>query len=174
MTQAVHDAGGAILTATGITKSFGGVHALGGVDLTLRPQSVLAIAGENGAGKSTLIKTLTGVYQPDEGTIVIDGDAKRACLLPAAKLAGATVLTIEGVNRGAEIHPIQKALIEAGAVQCGYCIPGIVLELYALFTKNVNATDDEIKTALSRHFCRCTGYEAIWEGAKLAQKYMKG
>ena len=107
-------------------------------------------------------------------TIVIDGDAKRACLLPAAKLAGAKVLTIEGVNQGAEIHPIQKALIEAGAVQCGYCIPGIVLELYALFTKNVNASDDEIKTALSRHFCRCTGYEAIWEGAKLAQKMLQG
>ena len=107
-------------------------------------------------------------------TIVLDGEAKRACLLPAAKLAGATVLTIEGISQGLEIHPIQKALIEAGAVQCGYCIPGIVLELYALFTKNVNASDDEIKTALSRHFCRCTGYEAIWEGAKLAQTYMKG
>ena len=107
-------------------------------------------------------------------TIVLDGEAKRACLLPASKLAGATVLTIEGVNRGAEIHPIQKALIEAGAVQCGYCIPGIVLELYALYAKNVDASDDEIKTALSRHFCRCTGYEAIWEGAKLAQKYLKG
>ena len=106
-------------------------------------------------------------------TIVIDGDAKRACLLPAAKLAGATVLTIEGLSTGTEIHPIQKALIEAGAVQCGYCIPGIVLELYALFTKNANASDDEIKTALSRHFCRCTGYEAIWEGAKLAQKAMQ-
>ena len=107
-------------------------------------------------------------------TIILDGEAKRACLLPASKLAGATVLTIEGVNRGAEIHPIQKALIEAGAVQCGYCIPGIVLELYALYAKNVDASDDEIKTALSRHFCRCTGYEAIWEGAKLAQKYLKG
>lgn len=106
-------------------------------------------------------------------TIVLNGDAKKACLLPAAKLAGATVLTIEGLNRGADIHPIQKALVEAGAVQCGYCIPGIVLELYALYTKNVDASDDEIKTALSRHFCRCTGYEAIWEGAKLAQQYMK-
>jgi len=106
-------------------------------------------------------------------TIVLNGDAKRACLLPAAKLAGATVLTIEGLNRGADIHPIQKALVEAGAVQCGYCIPGIVLELYALYTKNVDASDDEIKTALSRHFCRCTGYEAIWEGAKLAQQYVK-
>lgn len=106
-------------------------------------------------------------------TIVLDGEAKRACLLPAAKLAGAKVLTIEGISQGMEIHPIQKALIEAGAVQCGYCIPGIVLELYALYTKNVNASDDEIKTALSRHFCRCTGYEAIWEGAKLAQKMLQ-
>jgi carbon-monoxide dehydrogenase small subunit len=106
-------------------------------------------------------------------TIVLDGEAKRACLLPAAKLAGAKVLTIEGISQGMEIHPIQKALIEAGAVQCGYCIPGIVLELYALFTKNVNASDDEIKNALSRHFCRCTGYEAIWEGAKLAQKMLQ-
>ncbi len=106
-------------------------------------------------------------------TVVIDGDAKRACLLPAAKLAGATVLTIEGISQGMDIHPIQKALVEAGAVQCGYCIPGIVLELYALYTKNVDATDDEIKTALSRHFCRCTGYEAIWEGAKLAQNMLQ-
>lgn len=107
-------------------------------------------------------------------TIVLDGEAKRACLLPAQKLAGAAVLTIEGLSNGMEIHPIQQALIEAGAVQCGYCIPGIVLELYALYTKNVNAPDDEIKTALSRHFCRCTGYEAIWEGAKLAQKWLQG
>jgi aerobic-type carbon monoxide dehydrogenase small subunit (CoxS/CutS family) len=106
-------------------------------------------------------------------TIVLNGEAKRACLLPAAKLDGADVLTIEGLNRGADIHPIQKALIEAGAVQCGYCIPGIVMELYALYTKKPDADDGEIKTALSRHFCRCTGYEAIWEGAKLAQQYMQ-
>ena len=106
-------------------------------------------------------------------TIILDGEAKRACLLPAAKLAGAKVLTIEGLSQGMEVHPIQKALIEAGAVQCGYCIPGIVLELYALFTKNVNASDDEMKTALARHFCRCTGYEAIWDGAVLARKAMQ-
>jgi len=138
---------------------------------------------EEAVGDSTLLLDLlreqlglTGTKRGcDDGTcgactIVLDGEAKRACLLPAAKLAGAKVLTIEGISQGMEIHPVQKALIEAGAVQCGYCIPGIVLELYALYTKNVNASDDEIKTALSRHFCRCTGYEAIWEGAKLARK----
>ena len=106
-------------------------------------------------------------------TIVLDGEAKRACLLPAQKLAGAAVLTIEGLSRGLEIHPIQQALIDAGAVQCGYCIPGIVLELYALLTKNPRASDDEMKTALSRHFCRCTGYEAIWEGAQMARRAMQ-
>ena len=106
-------------------------------------------------------------------TIVIDGDAKRACLLPAAKLAGAKVLTIEGLSSGMDIHPIQMALIDAGAVQCGYCIPGIVLELYALLSKNPNASDDEMKTALARHFCRCTGYEAIWEGARMARQAMQ-
>ena len=144
------------------------------------PQTVALVGWEKIIDVLREHLNLTGTKRGcDDGTcgactIVLDGEAKRACLLPAAKLAGATVLTIEGVNQGAEIHPIQKALIEAGAVQCGYCIPGIVLELYALFTKNVNASDDEIKTALSRHFCRCTGYEAIWEGAKLAQKYLRG
>lgn len=106
-------------------------------------------------------------------TIVLNGEAKRACLLPAAKLANATVLTIEGLHRGTELHPIQQALIDAGAVQCGYCIPGIVLELYALFTRNLQASEEEIKAALARHFCRCTGYEAIWEGARSAQRLLQ-
>ena len=106
-------------------------------------------------------------------TIVLNGEAKRACLLPASKLADATVLTIEGLSPNGEIHPIQKALIEAGAVQCGYCIPGIVMELYALLTPKPEATDEELQAALSRHFCRCTGYEAIWEGAQLARTYLQ-
>lgn len=107
-------------------------------------------------------------------TIILNGKATRSCLLPAERLDQGTVLTIEGVQIGAEPHPIQRALIACGAVQCGYCIPGIVLELYALFTAKPDATPDEIKAAIARHFCRCTGYEAIWEGALLAQKYMRG
>ena len=84
-------AGDTILTATGISKSFGGVHALTGVDLTLRRGTVLAIAGENGAGKSTLIKTLTGVHQPDEGTIVIDGTPQTLSPASARQLGIAAV-----------------------------------------------------------------------------------
>ena len=104
-------------------------------------------------------------------TVVIDGKATKTCVQKVSRMAGKHVLTVEGLSQR-EKDVFVYAFGEAGAVQCGYCIPGIVLELYALFTKNVNANDDEIKTALSRHFCRCTGYEAIWEGAKLAQKYL--
>ncbi|MEI6632359.1 MAG: (2Fe-2S)-binding protein [Chlamydiota bacterium] len=103
-------------------------------------------------------------------TIIIDAVAKRSCVLPGKKLDGTTVTTIEGMSEGTRLHPIQEALIEAGAVQCGYCIPGIVMTLHALYAKNPEATEEEIVDALSRHLCRCTGYESILEGAKLAQK----
>lgn len=107
-------------------------------------------------------------------TIVLNGEAKKACVFPASKLEGAEVLTIEGLRRAdGSLHPIQRALIEAGAVQCGYCIPGIVMELYALFTKNPDASDEQLRSALAKHYCRCTGYEAIYEGAKLAQRYVR-
>ncbi len=106
-------------------------------------------------------------------TVVVNGEAKKSCSLPAKKCGGADVVTIEGLANGTEVHPIQQALIEAGAVQCGYCTPGIVMSLYALFTKNLNASEDEIEDVLEGHLCRCTGYEAIWEGALLAQKLLK-
>jgi carbon-monoxide dehydrogenase small subunit len=99
--------------------------------------------------------------------------AKKSCSVSAAKLEGTTVVTIEGISDGKKIHPIQQALLDAGAVQCGFCIPGIVMELYALFAKSPDASEEEMTEAISRHLCRCTGYEAIFEGAKLAKKYLK-
>ncbi|MCX6356088.1 MAG: (2Fe-2S)-binding protein [Candidatus Aureabacteria bacterium] len=104
--------------------------------------------------------------------VVVDGEAMRSCVYLAKKLEGKQVLTIEGMSNGTTLHPIQEALIEAGAVQCGYCIPGIVMALYALLTKNIAATEEDILEELAHHLCRCTGYEAILEGAKLAQKKM--
>lgn len=106
--------------------------------------------------------------------VVIDGKATKSCTYPAKKLAGKEVVTIEGVSEGTNLHPIQTALIEAGAVQCGYCMPGIVMELYALFSRDPKAADEEIRDALELHLCRCTGYEAIWEGALLAREYLAG
>ncbi len=102
-------------------------------------------------------------------TVVVDGVATKSCTFPVTKLAGREVITIEGISEGTRLHPIQTALIDAGAVQCGYCMPGIVMELYALFNRNPKADDDEIRDALELHLCRCTGYEAIWEGALKAR-----
>ncbi len=104
--------------------------------------------------------------------VLVDGVAQRSCVYPAKKADGKEIVTIEGLSSGAKLHPIQEAMIEAGAVQCGYCIPGIVMELYALYTKNPAAAEEDVVEALSHHLCRCTGYEAILEGAKLAQKKM--
>lgn len=104
--------------------------------------------------------------------VVVNGKAERSCLFLAKKADGAEIRTIEGMSDGMSLHPIQEAMIESGAVQCGYCIPGIVMELYALFTANPGASDGDIVEALSRHLCRCTGYEAILEGARLAQRKM--
>ncbi len=105
--------------------------------------------------------------------VIVNGEAVKSCIYSVKKLNGAEVLTIEGLAKDGELHPIQKAMIDSGAVQCGYCTPGIVMELYALFNKNLDADENEIIDALDKHLCRCTGYEAILDGAKLAQRYLK-
>ena len=106
-------------------------------------------------------------------TVLVNGVAKKSCAIRANKLADAAVETIEGVAKGFKLHPIQQALIETGAVQCGYCIPGIVMELDGLFGKDLDASEATIRKALQRHLCRCTGYEAILDGALLAQKKLQ-
>jgi len=110
-------------------------------------------------------------------TIVINNEAKKSCSLSAKKLMSIDnpeIVTIEGISDGLNLHPIQQALIDAGAVQCGFCMPGIAMKLYALFNRNINASEEEIIEELSDNFCRCTGYETVLEGALLAQKRMKG
>lgn len=106
-------------------------------------------------------------------TVVINGKAEKSCMYPMKKVEGAEIVTVEGLARGMDLHPVQRALVDAGAVQCGYCIPGIVMEIYATLEKNPNPSDDELFTPLNEHLCRCTGYEAIRDGAKLAVEYMK-
>lgn len=106
-------------------------------------------------------------------TVIVNGEAVKSCIFSAKKLNNAEVITIEGLTKNGELHPIQKAMIDSGAVQCGYCTPGIILELYALFNKNINADENQIIEALSKHLCRCTGCESILDGAKLAQRYLK-
>ncbi len=106
-------------------------------------------------------------------TVVVNGKAVKSCMVLFRRLDGAEILTIEGLSKDGKLHPIQKAFIDADAVHCGFCTPGIIMDLYALFTKNPDATEEEIKKTLNAHLCRCTGYLPLIEAAKLAQKYYK-
>lgn len=113
-----------------------------------------------------------GVGKCGACTVIMNGDAVTSCTTLAEKADGTEVLTIEGLSDGYTLHPIQEAFIEAGAVQCGFCTPGLIMRSYDLLTKNPSANEQEIIDSLSGHLCRCTGYEAILEAVKLARKKM--
>lgn len=115
-----------------------------------------------------------GAGQCGSCTVVMNGDAVTSCVVPAAKAQGSEVLTIEGLAKEGKLHPIQEAFIEADAIQCGFCTPGLIMRLYAVLTKDPHASEEVLKEAINKHLCRCTGYETIWDAALLAQKKMLG
>lgn len=94
-------------------------------------------------------------------TILVEGKAVNACLLMAPMINGCKIVTIEGLSENTVLHPLQKAFVEHGAVQCGYCTPGMILSANALLNKKANPSVNEIKDALSGNICRCTGYTKI-------------
>lgn len=91
-------------------------------------------------------------------TILLDGMPVNSCLIFTASAVGKQIETVESLGTVTNPHPLQKKFVEEGAVQCGYCIPGMLMSAKALLDKNNNPTEDEVKTALSGHLCRCTGY----------------
>jgi carbon-monoxide dehydrogenase small subunit len=99
-------------------------------------------------------------------TVIIDGKATLSCLTLAVECEGRSITTIEGISTSESLHPIQQSFIENGAVQCGFCTPGIVMTSKALLDGNPKPDDDEIKDALSGTFCRCTGHIKIMEAVK--------
>jgi aerobic-type carbon monoxide dehydrogenase small subunit (CoxS/CutS family) len=107
-------------------------------------------------------------------TVLLDGHPVVSCLLPAAKVANRNVLTIEGVSEGGKLHPIQEAFLEAGAVQCGFCTPGMILSAKALLDRCPSPSEEEIRTALSGNICRCTGYVQIQQAVKIAAQKKNG
>ena len=103
-------------------------------------------------------------------TVLLDGKPILSCMTLACEMDGRKIQTIEGVAKGGELHPVQKAFIEYGAIQCGFCTPGMVLSALALLGQNPSPTIEEIKKGISGNLCRCTGYVKIIEAIQLSQK----
>jgi carbon-monoxide dehydrogenase small subunit len=104
-------------------------------------------------------------------TVVIDGKAVNSCLFPVMEAEGRSVTTIEGLRApDGGLHPLQKAFIEHGAVQCGYCSPGMIMSAYALLQEKAEPSDDEIKDGIEGNLCRCTGYVKIIEAIRSVAK----
>ncbi len=101
-------------------------------------------------------------------TVLIDGTAKKSCVVPLKKAAGKSVLTIEGVaGSDGSLHPLQQAFIDAGAIQCGFCTPGMIMKILGLLNKNAEPGREEIRKALLGNLCRCTGYQQIIDAVEL-------
>ena len=107
-------------------------------------------------------------------TVIMDDKPVRSCIILAAEADGSEIITVEGLKvKEEELHPLQQAFLETGAVQCGFCTPGMLMAAKALLDKSPNPSEDEIKVAMSGHLCRCTGYKPIADAIKLAAERMK-
>jgi aerobic carbon-monoxide dehydrogenase small subunit len=107
-------------------------------------------------------------------SIYLDGLLVCSCLVLAGQAAGRDVLTVEGVADGDALHPIQSAFVDAGAVQCGFCTPGLIVASHDLLRRNPQPSDLEIREALAGNLCRCTGYEKILDAVRLASERIQG
>jgi aerobic carbon-monoxide dehydrogenase small subunit len=103
-------------------------------------------------------------------SVLLDGELVCACLVLAAQADGHDVVTVEGLGAGDELHPVQQAFVDAGAVQCGFCTPGLVVATAALLKRTPDPNDDEIREALSGNLCRCTGYAKIFDAVRQAAR----
>ncbi len=113
-----------------------------------------------------------GIGQCGACTVLIDGKPVLSCLTLAITAKEKNILTVEGLAEGTTLHPIQQAFIDCGAIQCGFCTPGMILTAKALLDKNPNPTSEEIKEALSGNLCRCTGYVKIIDAVLAAAQAM--
>jgi carbon-monoxide dehydrogenase small subunit len=108
-------------------------------------------------------------------TILLDGEAVNSCLLPAALLDGREVVTIEGLQAAVgSLHPVQRAFVEAGAVQCGFCTPGMIMRAVAFLREHPRPTDEQIARSIEGNLCRCTGYVKIQQAIRSAAEAASG
>jgi aerobic carbon-monoxide dehydrogenase small subunit len=106
--------------------------------------------------------------------VYVDGEPARSCLLPVSAVAGKSITTIEGLARGDSLHPVQQAFLDEGAMQCGYCMSGMILAAAALLKQKPDPTDEEIVAGMNGHLCRCNGYIKIVGAVRRAAAAMRG
>jgi len=122
---------------------------------------------------------LTGTKEAcDEGecgacTVLLNGKAVNSCLTLAVEADGGEILTVEGLAKNGEMHPLQQAFLDVGAVQCGFCTPGMLITAKALLDEFVDPTEDQIRTGIEGNICRCTGYDRIVKAIQLAAERTK-
>jgi carbon-monoxide dehydrogenase small subunit len=125
--------------------------------------------------KLGLIGTKEGCGEGECGacTVIMDGECVNSCLVMAFQANNSEIVTIEGLERNGKLHPLQRAYMEEGSVQCGFCIPGMIMATKALLDKNPNPSREEIREGMSGNLCRCTGYNKAVDAAIKAVKYLK-
>ena len=125
----------------------------------------------------TVLRTELGLTGTKEGcddcecgscSVLLDGTLVCACLVLAAQADGHEVTTVEGLAENGDLHPVQQAFVDTGAVQCGFCTPGLVVATVDLLRRNPNPSEDELREALSGNLCRCTGYAKIFDAVRAA------
>ena len=130
----------------------------------------------------TVLREKLGLYGTKAGcgkgecgacTVLLDDRAVNSCLVPAGKVQGRKVETIENLSQGGKVHPIQEKFVEKGAVQCGFCSPGMVMSAYALLKENPQPNPEQVKVAISGNLCRCSGYKQIEEAILSAAERLK-
>ena len=107
-------------------------------------------------------------------SVYLDGDVVCACLVAAGQAHGRDVVTVEGLATDDELHPVQTAFLETGAVQCGFCTPGLLVAVHDLLARDPSPDDDTVREALAGNLCRCTGYEKILDAVRLAAERGRG
>ncbi|MBW1730624.1 MAG: (2Fe-2S)-binding protein [Deltaproteobacteria bacterium] len=140
-------------------------------EMAVEPNQILADFLRNDLG---LLGTKKGCEVGDCGscTVLLDGRPVNSCLVLAVQTNGREVQTIEGMETAEGLHPLQKAFVEKGAIQCGFCAPGMIVTAKSLLEKNLSPDQEEIRKAISGNLCRCTGYQKIIEAIASAAEEM--